>query len=27
VPADFELDRISYSPSYGDNSATLWSVN
>ncbi|HEX6354919.1 hypothetical protein [Actinophytocola sp.] len=27
VPADFQIDRISYSPSFGDNSATVWSAN
>jgi hypothetical protein len=27
VPADFQVDRISYSSSYGSDSATIWSAN
>lgn len=26
VPTDFAVDRVSYSPSYGSNSATIWSA-
>ncbi|MFL6121939.1 DUF4352 domain-containing protein [Actinophytocola sp.] len=27
VPADFEVDRISFSPSYGSRVATIWQAN
>jgi len=27
VPADFVLDRVSFSPSYGERVATLWATN